>query len=333
MAYCCVSLGLVGWSAKAKFEVHLLSTSKDSKNLIPDQIFHSNGIEHFSRDYPYFTDHPVKCCKWNKIREYEDQDERIRIKLIIEVDHVFGGRYIKKIEIGDGHIWYDENRELTGRKTGVLVYEGKILNQQCVVKRVPKSIKSHAKSEFQDNKEIQALLTMRHPNVIHCFGYLDIGSSYYIFLDHCVCTISDYIQKKEFKEKFHDMDKLEVIRQLASGLEYIHGKKTNNKNTIILHRDIKPHNILLRRDNIGEPLAIISDLGLAKLTDDGENSRSVSDRHGSQGYKAPELKKGCIEMEVTHLTILMGIPMMMIDKTTLNINGLIFSLENSYKPT
>lgn len=83
---------------------------------------------------------------------------------------------------------------------------------------------------------------------------------------------------KESGESLSDEAALEIFRRVCDGVAFAHDKG-------ILHRDLKPGNILLRED--GEPLVV--DFGLAKLNVAGEASLSMTGQiFGTLAYMAPE---------------------------------------------
>ena len=80
----------------------------------------------------------------------------------------------------------------------------------------------------------------------------------------------------------------EITQGILLGLQHLH------KNRIV-HRDFKPANILISRDNAGRFIPKIADFGLSKLVRDDELDSSdfdLSDGRGTPSYKAPEQIEG-----------------------------------------
>ena len=83
-------------------------------------------------------------------------------------------------------------------------------------------------------------------------------------------------------------DEKEIMYQVTKGLTYLHRKE-------IVHRDIKPNNILIsipKRDRADVPQMRLADFGISKSLkadkDDFTNT-NVTNPHGSKGWMAPEL--------------------------------------------
>ena len=80
----------------------------------------------------------------------------------------------------------------------------------------------------------------------------------------------------------------EITQGILLGLQHLHRHR-------IVHRDFKPANILISRDNAGRFIPKIADFGLSKLVSDDELDSSdfdLSDGRGTPSYKAPEQIEG-----------------------------------------
>ena len=80
----------------------------------------------------------------------------------------------------------------------------------------------------------------------------------------------------------------EITRGILLGLRHLHKHR-------IVHRDFKPANVLISRDNAGKFIPKIADFGLSKLVADDELDGSdfdLSDGRGTPSYKAPEQIEG-----------------------------------------
>ncbi len=73
---------------------------------------------------------------------------------------------------------------------------------------------------------------------------------------------------------------LKVLYQIASGVAYLHEQMN------LIHRDIKPQNILLSKD---DPVLLkVADFGCSKSTTPGTGTCSWSDEFGTKDYRSPE---------------------------------------------
>ena len=154
------------------------------------------------------------------------------------------------------------------------VYKAKdhILSRFVAIKVLKKEFSEDSSFVTKFRAEAQSAAGLEHPNIVNIY---DVGSEnglYYIVMEYVEgITLKTYIEKKgqlSFKES------ASIAIQVARGIEAAH-----NKN--IIHRDIKPQNIIISTDGKVK----VTDFGIAKATSSNTIS---SDVMGSVHYASPE---------------------------------------------
>ncbi|MFI5401475.1 MAG: serine/threonine-protein kinase [Planctomycetota bacterium] len=122
-------------------------------------------------------------------------------------------------------------------------------------------------------REARLAARLSHPNVVRC---LDVGESngfHYLTMEFVEgSTVRDLLAKGRVPEK----EALAIVKQVAAGLEHAHGHG-------VVHRDVKPGNIMLTADGTAK----LGDFGLAR----GQAPSDLTLEHASIGtpqYVAPE---------------------------------------------
>ncbi|KAI3516607.1 hypothetical protein L1887_15529 [Cichorium endivia] len=136
----------------------------------------------------------------------------------------------------------------------------------------------------QFNAEIRTLGRIRHPNLITLIGYYSSPSEMFLVYNYLPGgSLEDFI-----REKRNRSIGLKVIHQIAievaGALAFLH----DDCNPRILHRDVKPSNILLDTDL--KPY--LSDFGLSRLLE-GFETHVTTGVAGTFGYVAPEYALSC----------------------------------------
>ena len=127
-------------------------------------------------------------------------------------------------------------------------------------------------------KEALSAASLSHPNIV---GIYDVGSgheTHYIVLEY----VEGQTLKQVIEEKgpFDSKTVLELGIQMVSALKHAHQKK-------IIHRDIKPQNILMTNDGVLK----VTDFGIAKAVD-SSTIVATGNAIGSVHYFSPEQAKG-----------------------------------------
>jgi serine/threonine protein kinase len=136
--------------------------------------------------------------------------------------------------------------------------------------------------------EGRAIALLDHPNIVKVYNMgLDAGEYPFYVMDLLDgIALSDYIMQKQ---RLSFQESLDVFSQIASGLGYAHSKG-------IVHRDVKPSNIVLLAQSNGGQLVKIVDFGIAKVTSSaGFHSQAQTasgEVLGSPLYMSPEQSIG-----------------------------------------
>ena len=179
---------------------------------------------------------------------------------------VIGNRYKIQEKIGNG-----------GMAT---VYKAldQILNRYVAVKVLQEEFTTDEEFIKRFNAEAQSAARLIHPNIVSVY---DVGQEYNIYY-----IVMELIQGKTLKQIIEEDGHLSwkwavnIAIQIASALEMAH------KNNII-HRDIKPHNIMITEDGVAK----VTDFGIAKAVSNSTIT-AFGTTLGSVHYFSPEHARG-----------------------------------------
>ena len=173
---------------------------------------------------------------------------------------------------------------------GTMVFKGSFGGRDVAVKRMLKEfydVASHEVSLLQQHDD--------HPNVIRYFDKETAASFLYIALELCPASLLDVIERpRDFPALVPSsgLNTPNMLKDITSGIHYLHQLK-------IVHRDIKPHNILVSAPKLNianpsttqPPRLLISDFGLCKKLEGDQNSfrATTAFAAGTSGWRAPEL--------------------------------------------
>jgi serine/threonine-protein kinase/endoribonuclease IRE1 len=175
-----------------------------------------------------------------------------------------------------GSLSFDMN-DVIGRGSSSVVFRGLFGQRHVAIKRVEKSKQKLVQQEIDLLQKSD-----RNSNIIRYFVTEEDAQYYYIALELCVGSLKDYLQSPEMKAK---ITKKKVIDQVINGMEWLHSLK-------IIHRDVKPSNVLLMEKSSDELEVKISDFGFAKQIDVPSSQMSVVPDESSANYwTVPEMRE------------------------------------------
>jgi len=180
--------------------------------------------------------------------------------------HVIDGRYTVESRLGDG--------------TSAVVYLAIQTNiRRPVALKIMRTPKNGAKSAWKRYLgEAQTLAALKHPNIVTVYdvGFLQEGEPY---------IAMEYVHGYTLLQRLQREGPLpldlafRVFEAIASALGHAHRQG-------IVHRDVKPANILMQRGSVGYDVPKIADFGVALVR--AGDPREASLRIGTPAYMSPE---------------------------------------------
>ncbi len=158
------------------------------------------------------------------------------------------------------------------------VYKGKDhkLNRFVAVKVLKEEFRGNEGFVKKFKEEAQAAARLAHPNIVNVYDVGDENGIYYIVMELVEgITLKNYIERKG---NLTIKEATSIAIQVCAGLEVAH-------NNNIVHRDIKPQNIIISR----EGKVKVTDFGIAKATTSQTTTASAM---GSVHYASPEQARG-----------------------------------------
>ncbi|XP_042198688.1 serine/threonine-protein kinase STK11 [Callorhinchus milii] len=181
------------------------------------------------------------------------------------------GKYLMGDLLGEGS--YGKVKEMLD--TDTLCRRAVKILKKKKLRRIPNG-------EANVKKEIQLLRRLRHKNVIQLVDvlYNEEKQKMYMVMEYCVCGMQEMLDSVHDK-KFPVFQAHGYFCQLIDGLEYLHSQG-------IVHKDIKPGNLLLTTDGTLK----ISDLGVAEALHPFAEDDTCRTSQGSPAFQPPEIANG-----------------------------------------
>ncbi|MDM5226269.1 Stk1 family PASTA domain-containing Ser/Thr kinase [Cytobacillus sp. NJ13] len=165
-----------------------------------------------------------------------------------------------------------------GGMANVYLAHDMILDRDVAVKVLRMDFAEDEEFIRRFHREAQSATSLAHPNIVNIFDVGEEDTIYYIVMEYVDGqTLKQYIQQYS---PIRIDDALEIMKQLTSAISHAHQNH-------IIHRDIKPHNILIdRHGNVK-----ITDFGIAMAL----SATSITQTNsvlGSVHYLSPEQARG-----------------------------------------
>ena len=183
---------------------------------------------------------------------------------MVKIGMVIGGRYEIQELIG------------TGGMSDVYRAKDNKLNRNVAVKVLKQEFSENRDFVAKFRREAEAAANLMHPNIVTVYDVGEENGISYIVMELVDgYTLKQYIEKKS---RLTISECISIAIPIASGIEAAH-------NNGIIHRDIKPQNVIISKDGKVK----VTDFGIAKTTTSNTISSNVM---GSVHYTSPEQARG-----------------------------------------
>ena len=178
-----------------------------------------------------------------------------------------------------GH--YRLERELGGAgMSRVFLAEETGLGRLVVIKVLPRGFAEHLSAE-RFHREVRIAATLQHPHIVPLLTAGRAGEILYYTMPF---VEGESLRARLTRERELPVgEAVRLVREVADALRYAHGQG-------VVHRDIKPDNILLSHGH-----AVVTDFGIAKAVSDAQAGGSLTATGmsvGTPGYMSPEQATG-----------------------------------------
>jgi len=191
------------------------------------------------------------------------------------IGHTLGGRYELLARVGGGGmaLVYKARDLLLNRYVAVKVLRQQFTHDEDFVKRF--------------RREAQAAASLSHPNIVSIYDVGQVDDTHYIVMEYIDgANLNEIIRERA---PFQADEAVKIAAQICDALEHAHQNQ-------IIHRDIKPHNILIGNNGRVK----VTDFGIARAVTSSTITQTGS-VIGSVHYFSPEHAKGVATGEKSDL--------------------------------
>ena len=144
--------------------------------------------------------------------------------------------------------------------------------------KVLQAISPDADTVARFRHEAQAIAKMRHPNIVDVYDFGEFEGTPYMIVEYIP---GGNLSARMAEGQLNRAAALRYLRGVAAGLDYAHDHG-------VVHRDVKPANVLLTSDDT----PVLADFGLAKLLQGSSLKSMTGMTTGTPAYMAPEQVTG-----------------------------------------
>ncbi|MBP1818000.1 serine/threonine protein kinase [Mycobacterium sp. OAE908] len=159
------------------------------------------------------------------------------------------------------------------------------LPRRDALKVLSASVCSESEYRQRFNREADIAATLWHPHIVEVHDRGDVDGQLWISMDYVEGTDAGRLLAESYQEGMPPDEVARIVTAVAGALDYAHSKG-------LLHRDVKPANILMTDDDADGARIMLADFGIARWIDESSTLTGTNMTVGTVAYSAPEQLKG-----------------------------------------
>jgi serine/threonine-protein kinase len=131
------------------------------------------------------------------------------------------------------------------------------------------------------NREADLVAALWHPHIVGVHDRGEYDGQLWLSMDYVDGMDASRLLRDRYPTGMGEQDAIEIVRAIADALDYAHARN-------LLHRDVKPANILISFDQQQMSRVLLADFGIARKLDDTSGLTATNMTIGTVTYAAPE---------------------------------------------
>jgi serine/threonine protein kinase, bacterial len=159
------------------------------------------------------------------------------------------------------------------------------LPRHDALKVLPADVSADPEFRSRFSREADLAATLFHPHIVGVHDRGDFEGQLWIAMDYVAGTDAGQLMKAEYREGMTAHDVCAIVTAVAGALDYANQRG-------LLHRDVKPANVLLTEPEDGERRVLLADFGIARQLAEVSGLTATNMTVGTVSYAAPEQLMG-----------------------------------------
>jgi serine/threonine protein kinase, bacterial len=159
------------------------------------------------------------------------------------------------------------------------------LPRRDALKVLPVSVSADNEYRQRFNREADIAAALWHPHIVGVHDRGEFDGQIWISMDYVDGTDAGRMLRERYPNGMPEAEVVDIVTAVAQALDYAHERD-------LLHRDVKPANILLAHPESGDQRTLLADFGIARWVNDISGLTATNMTVGTVSYAAPEQLMG-----------------------------------------